>query len=156
MNKSRKLRAGENFFAWLLLIFSLFVFFQAFGISGFSSISSPGTFPMGAAVVMILSMAIILLNNRRREKPEAESFKEEIRLAAANVLPRIFLLYTAIIIAYMFLIEPLRFLPSSFAFLLVSMIYLKGSRPLKALLIATGTMAGIYVVFQYVFRVVLP
>ncbi len=111
---------------------------------------------MGAAAVMILSVAVILLNNRRREKPDAESFQQELRIAAAKVLPRIFLLYTTIIIAYMILIEPLRFLPSSFAFLLVSMLYLKGSRPLKALLIAFGTMAGIYVIFQYVFRVVLP
>ena len=152
----KKLKAGENFFAWLLMAFSLFVFFQAFRISGFSSISSPGTFPMGAAAVMILSMGIVLVSNYRRPKPDAESIKEELQLAAASVLPRIFLVYIAVIIIYMVLIEPLRFLPSSFAFLLGSMLYLKGSRPLKALLIASGTMAGIYMIFQYVFRVVLP
>ena len=156
MNRNNKLRAGENFFIWLLMAFSLFVFILAFRISRFSSISSPGTFPMGAAAVMILSMAIVLLNNRKRQKPDADSFKQELRLAAGKVLPRIFLVYTAVIIGYMVLIEPLHFLPSSFAFLLVSMIYLKGGRWLKLTIIAIGTMAGIYLVFQYVFRVVLP
>ena len=111
---------------------------------------------MGAAAVMVLSMAIVLLNNRKRQKPDADSFKQELRLAAGKVLPRIFLVYTAVIIGYMVLIEPLHFLPSSFAFLLVSMIYLKGGRWLKLTIIAIGTMAGIYLVFQYVFRVVLP
>ena len=152
----KKPRAGENFFGWLLMAFSLFVFFQAYRISGFSSISSPGTFPMGAAAVMILSIGIIQLNNLRRKKPNTESFKEELRLAAASVLPRIFLVYIAVIIIYMILIEPLRFLPSSLAFLLVSMIYLKGASWLKSIFIGVGTMAGIYLVFQYVFRVVLP
>ncbi|KPJ75822.1 MAG: hypothetical protein AMJ54_13825 [Deltaproteobacteria bacterium SG8_13] len=156
MDQNNKLRAGENFFIWLLMVFSLFVFFQAFRISGFSSISSPGTFPMGAAAVMILSLAIILVNNRRRGKPDADSFKEELRLAARKVMPRIFLVYTAVIVVYMVLIEPLHFLPSSFAFLLTSMIYLKGGRWLKLAIIAIGTMAGIYLIFQYVFRVVLP
>ena len=152
----KKLRAGENFFGWLLMAFSLFVFIQAYRISGFSSISSPGTFPMGAAAIMVLSIGIIQLNNLRRQKPNTDSLKEELRLAAARVLPRIFLVYIAVIIVYMVLIEPLRFLPSSLAFLLVSMIYLKGANWLKSIFIGVGTMAGIYLVFQYVFRVVLP
>ena len=152
----KELRAGENLFGWLLMTLSLFVFYQAFRISGFSSISSPGTFPMGAAAVMILSMAFILLNNYKRPKPDAESFKVELRVAATTVLPRIFLVYIAVIIVYMVSIEPLRFLPSSLGFLLASMIYLKGAGWLKSIFIAVGTMAGIYLVFQYVFRVVLP
>lgn len=156
MRKSRKLRVGENYFAWLLMVFSLFVLFLAYRISGFSSISSPGTFPMGAAFVMVISMAFILLNNRKLEKPDAKGLADELRLTAKQVLPRVFLIYVGIIIVYMILIQPLHFLPSSFAFLLVSMIYLRGSSIIKSLIITTVTLAGIYAVFQYFFRVVLP
>ena len=156
MKENRKLRAGENIFAWLMMAFSLFVLIQAYLISGFSSISSPGTFPMGAAAIMVLSMALVLLNNVKHEKPDADDLKDELQRAAKEVLPRVFLVYTGIIIGYMILIQPLHFLPSSFAFLLISMIYLKGSTVLKSLIVSTLLLACIFIVFQYFFRVVLP
>jgi len=156
MKENRKLRAGENIFGWLMMAFSLFVLIQAYLISGFSSISSPGTFPMGAAAIMVLSMALVLMNNVKHEKPDADDLKDELQRAAKEVLPSVFLVYTGIIIGYMILIQPLHFLPSSFAFLLVSMIYLKGSTVLKSLIISTLLLACIFIVFQYFFRVVLP
>lgn len=156
MKEIRKLRAGENLFAWLMMALSLFVLIQAYLISGFSSISSAGTFPMVAAAIMVVAMALILLNNRKLEKPDADGLKDELRQAAKQVLPKVFLVYTGIIIGYMILIQPLHFLPSSFAFLLVSMIYLKGSTVIKSLIISILTLACIYIVFQFFFRVVLP
>ena len=156
MKEYRKLRAGENFFAWLMMAFSLFVLIQAYLISGFSSISSAGTFPMVAAAIMVVAMALILMNNRKLETPDTDGFKDELQRAAKKVLPKVFLVYTGVIIAYMILIQPLHFLPSSFAFLLVSMIYLKGSTLIKSLIISTLTLACIFIVFQYFFRVVLP
>ena len=156
MKEIRKLRAGENLFAWLMMALSLFVLIQAYLISGFSSISSAGTFPMVAAAIMVVAMALILLNNRKLVKPDADGLKDELRQAAKQVLPKVFLVYTGIIIGYMILIQPLHFLPSSFAFLLVSMIYLKGSTVIKSLIISILTLACIYIVFQYFFRVVLP
>jgi len=156
MKEIRKLRAGENLFAWLMMALSLFVLIQAYLISGFSSISSAGMFPMVAAAIMVVAMALILLNNRKLAKPDADGLKDELRQAAKQVLPKVFLVYTGIIIGYMILIQPLHFLPSSFAFLLVSMIYLKGSTVIKSLIISILTLACIYIVFQYFFRVVLP
>jgi len=156
MKEERKLRAGENGFSWLLLLFSLFVLVQAYLISGFSSISSAGTFPMGASAVMVIAMVSILVNNRRFKKMVADGFKNELRQATKMVLPGVFLIYSLVIIVYMVLIEPLHFLPSSFVFLLVSMIYLKGSTALKSVLISVLTLGFIWVIFQYFFRVVLP
>jgi putative tricarboxylic transport membrane protein len=156
MKKIKKLRAGENAFAWLMMALSLFVLIQAYLISGFSSISSAGTFPMVAAAIMVVAMAIILLNNRKLAKSDADGLKDELRQAAKQVLPKVFLVYTGVIIGYMILIQPLHFLPSSFAFLLVSMIYLRGSTVIKSLIISILIMACIYTVFQYFFRVVLP
>ena len=156
MESKRKLRAGENVFAWLMLALSGFILVQAYLISGFSSIDSPGTFPMGAAAVMVVSSVLVLLKNQRLTKPDAATLRGELQEAAATVVPKVFLLYSAIIIGYMVLIKPLHFLPSSFAFMLISIIYLKGGKPLKALLISTVMLAFIYLVFQYFFRVVLP
>jgi putative tricarboxylic transport membrane protein len=156
MRNDRKLRNGENAFIWLMLAFSLFVLIMAYNISGFSSISSPGTFPMAVAAVMVVSTLILLINNRRARKPEAAGLKEELGRAAKDVFFPVFLIYTAIIIGYMIAIQPLHFLPSSLAFLLVSIIFLKGASPLKAILISVGTLGGIYLIFHYLFRVVLP
>lgn len=156
MSDNRKRRAGENLFAWLMLALSGFILVQAYLISGFSSISSAGTFPMGAAAIMVISMVLVLLNNRKLEKPDVDDFKDELHRAAKEVLPRVFLVYSGVIVGYMVLIQPLHFLPSSFAFLLVSMLYLKGGSVLKSFVITTVMLASIYVVFQFFFRVVLP
>lgn len=156
MKKERKLRAGENVFGWLMMALSLFVLVQAYLISGFSSISSAGTFPMVASAVMVFAVVSILLNNCSLKKPAADGFKDELGQAAKQVLPKVFLVYTFIVFGYIIVIQPLHFLPSSFVFLLLSMIYLKGSTPLKSLIISTLTLACIYIMFQYFFRVVLP
>ena len=156
MDKDRKLRTGENFFAWILLLFSLFVLLQAYFISGFSSISSAGTFPMAASAVMVVSSCLILLKNRRFEKPETRNLRDELAQAAKAVLPYKFLIYTVIVVAYVTLLQPLHFLPSSFAFLVISIIYLKGTTVPKALIISISILVFIYILFQYVFRVVLP
>jgi len=156
MKTTRKLHVGENAFTWLLLAFSLFLMVCAYLISGFASVSSPGTFPMIAAAVMVLSIILILLDNRKAEKPTDGGLKEELRQAAKEIFSPLFLIYTGFIIVYMFIMQPLHFLPSSFAFLLASMIYLKGSTPVKSLIISAATLGGIYLIFHYLFRVVLP
>src|SRR5210317_1296469 len=89
MKKIRKLRAGENLFAWLMMALSLFVLIQAYLISGFSSISSAGTFPMVAAAIMVVAMVLILLNNRKLAKPDADGLKDELHQAARQVLPKV-------------------------------------------------------------------
>ena len=156
MKTSRKLRAGENAFTWLLLAFSLFILVIAYRISGFSSISSPGAFPMAAGLVMVISAALVLVGNRKLERPCADSIKDELKQAVKKVFPKEFIIYTFIIIGYMILIQPIHFLPSSFVFMVVSMIVLRGSGLVRSLLISAVTLACIYVIFEYFFRVVMP
>lgn len=156
MKAIRKLHAGENAFTWGLLAFSLFLLVCAYLISGFKSVSSPGTFPMIAAAVLVISLVLVLRGNRKAEKPETDGLKDELRQAARQIFTPVFLIYTGIVIVYMLIIQPLHFLPSSFIFLLASMIYLKGSTPVKSLLISAATLGAIYLVFHYLFRVVLP
>ena len=111
---------------------------------------------MGASAVMVIAMASTLFNNRKLKKADTDGLKDELRLATSQVLPKVFLVYTLLIIGYVILIKPLHFLPSSFFFLLISMIFLKGSNAFKSLIISTITLGCIYFMFQYLFRVVLP
>lgn len=156
MKKIRKLRAGESAFAWLMLALSLFTLFEAYLISGFKSLSSPGMFPMMAAAIMVLSMLAVLINNRKLEKPDVETAKEEFKQVLHQVFPKVFVIYLVIVIAYMLIFERLTFVPSSAAFLFASIYFLKGGGFVKSLLISAGSLAIIYVVFHTIFRVVLP
>ena len=156
MKKTRKLRAGETAFVLLMLALSLFTLVQAYGISGFESISSPGMFPMMAAAVMVLSVATILFNNRKLEKPDAALAKDEVKQVLHEVFPKVFVIYLVIVIAYMLVFERLTFVPSSAAFLFASIYFLKGGGLVKSALISAVSLAVIYVVFHTIFRVVLP
>ena len=157
MDPTEKRRAGEGFFSWMLLAASTLLLFAAYRISGFSSVCSPGTFPMLAAGAMILSMAAVIRQDRRRtDRSGEEGMGHALRRAASDVFPPVICVYIGLVIGYMLLIEPTHFIPSSFAFLFVSMVYLKGSRPLKALGISAVTLGAIYLVFHYLFRVTLP
>jgi hypothetical protein len=111
---------------------------------------------MAAGLVMVISAGFALLGNRKLEKPDSENFADEMKLAVKAVFPKEFVIYTGIIIGYMMVLQPLHFLPSSFIFMAVSMVVLRGSGWVKSLLISAGTLVCIYVIFQYFFRVIMP
>lgn len=156
MNVEQKLRAGEKAFTLFLLLFSLLVLIAAYLISGFSSVSSPGTFPMLSAAVMVASALALIRKNHKAAIPDFQGFFSEMKTAAKEVFPSVFVIYSSIIIVYMIALQPLHFLPSSFLFLLGSILFLKGSSPLKSVAISGGLLAGIYLIFHYLFLVVLP
>lgn len=156
MEECKRLKVGERLFIWILTAFSLFVLIAAYRISGFSSKSAPGTYPMATAAIMVVSLVFIHLGNRKKLKPEVKNLREELKQAIQKVLPRALVVFTGLIIGYMVTIQSLGFVISSYLFLLLSMIYLKGSTLLKSFLISGFTLAVIYVVFQYIFTVVLP
>ena len=150
-----KIRAGEYHFDLLILVASIVVLVLAYRISGFA-LSAAGTFPMAAGAVMVLSMVAVLYGNRKKERANQEGFASELRQAIREVFTKEFVVYTLLLLLYALSIEPLHFLPTSFVFLCLSIIFLKGSTPGKAVLIGAGTLACIYVVFLYFFKVLLP
>jgi len=156
MSDFSKLRHGEKLFNWLLLAFSGFVLVMAYRIAGFSSVASAGAFPMGVAAILVIAMVAVLLGTRKCEKAEAAGLVDELRQALRAIFPPQILVYIVLIGGYAFAIERLHFLPASSLFLLVSIIYLKGTSVLRSILVTAGTVAFIYVVFLYVFKVVVP
>lgn len=153
MSKAHTRRPGELAFAVVLAAFSLFAAYQAWLIAGFSSVSSPGMFPMIAAGAMVVS-GMIILAEAIRKKPEAE--RNTAQRFFADITPIRLLVFAALIVAYMLALEPLGFALSSFAFLFISISYLRRGNVLLNLLLSGASLAIIYIVFRYVFAVVLP
>ena len=53
-------RRGEDVFGLIVLAVSVVLLWQAYGISGFSALSSPGAFPMAAAASMVIASVIVV------------------------------------------------------------------------------------------------
>ena len=89
MNKTDKMLVGERTFCVLLVLTSLVVFYLAYQISGFSSINSPGAFPIGVALVMIFSavkIGVELIGKARRlRKMVGGGMRQAGILAAAGL-----------------------------------------------------------------------
>lgn len=153
MSSARSRRPGELAFVLLLVVFSLLAAWQAWTISGFSSPSSPGVFPMFAAATMLVS-GLIILTETARGRPVPE--RSAAAAFLAEVTPVRLLVFTAMIIAYMVSLEPAGFLVSSFVFLFAATAYLYRGPILLSLVVSSASLAAVYFVFRHVFSVVLP
>lgn len=138
---------GERGFSLLLLAGSLFLLYQAHSISGFSSVSSPGVFPMVAALVMVISAAAVVVRDRGRVAPAG---------FLRRVVPPVLLVAIGLIVALMLALEPVGFVAAAGGFLFATILYLQRGRPIAAALIAVTAVTAIYVIFRLGFRVVLP
>ena len=152
MNETRPRLPGERGFTLLLLAVSLFLLYQAYRISGFTSVSSPGMFPMLAALVMAVSLAAVLVRERRAAPPSATGPAAFMK----RVTPPVLLLMLALMVAMTLAIEPAGFVVTAGGFLFAAILFLQGGRPVRAAVVAAVALAAIYVVFRLVFQVVLP
>lgn len=153
MTEQTEPRPGERIFIWLLLAFGVFVLATALMIPNLENLSSSGVFPIFIGSILILTMARVLWRNRRRYA--ALTVREECGLVPAFALPVTVIGYAFILLLYILTTAPLHFLPSSFAFLVISFIFLKGASPVRSVVIGMGTLASIYVLFQTIFKVIL-
>ncbi len=156
MHSLRRRLPGELVFALLLIVFSLFMLWQAYNISKFESFTSAGAFPMFAAAVMLIS-GLIAAGETARMKPEAGTPGESIwHQFVRQITPGMLVQFVMAIAAYMFMLERAGFIMSSYAFLVVSM-WLLGSRKLVLnLWVSALSLAVVYAIFQTIFSVVLP
>ncbi|MBK9080701.1 MAG: tripartite tricarboxylate transporter TctB family protein [Rhizobiales bacterium] len=142
-------RPGEAVFSLLVAAFSLFLLWKAYEIDGFSSLSSSGALPMGAAATMVVSSFVIAWKTVKSEQDKAETFW-------TNILPRDVWIGVALIVGYAVLLVPLGFLPTSFIFLVAMIKALSGRPMFFCLWTSAVTLASIYIVFRLVFAVLMP
>ncbi|TCP41266.1 tripartite tricarboxylate transporter TctB family protein [Rhodovulum marinum] len=152
MKPPSDLRPGERVFALALLGVSLLAFQQAYGISGFSGLTTGGVIPMLAAGVMVVSGLVILRDALARPRPARPSLRETLRF----LVPPQLVLFVALLVAYGAAIPGLGFLPASGVFLFLSIWMLWRRGVLWAAGITALSVTGVYVVFRLVFQVVLP
>jgi putative tricarboxylic transport membrane protein len=147
---------GELIFTLLLLLGSLFLLWQAYGISKFESITSAGVFPMLAALTMAVTAAVALRRTARAPRTEARDGEALPQQFLRRLTPVELLTFTASMAAYMLLLDVLGFLIASYLFLVVSMRLLGSRRWGLNLLVSAVCLGAIYLIFQTVFSVVLP
>jgi len=156
MNKTDKMLVGERTFCVLLVLASLVVFYLAYQISGFSSINSPGAFPIGVALVMIFSAVKIGVELIGKAKPDCSGWLDAFQQFRDTHFPRRILVFGLLAVAYLAAIQWVSFYVSTFLFLVLSIVYLRKGRVLNAILIAAVLLVLIYLLFSLAFSVYLP
>ena len=147
---------GELTFTALLLLGSLFLLYQAYGISGFESITSAGMFPMLAALVMAVTAGLAIAGAVRAQPVPPESGESLLRSFMRRITPPVFLWFALAVVAFMLLMPKLGFVLSAYLFLVVSMRVLGSVRWLFNLCLSAVSLAVVYLIFQKVFSVILP
>ena len=144
-------KPGETGFNILLLLGSIFLFYQAYKIAGFSALSSPGAIPMAASAVMVISACIIVVKDLARPKAEGGA-----KAFFTQILPFTIAVMCGLIILFAVVLQKLGFVLTGLLFLWVSIWFLQKRSPLSAALIALLCVVIIYVLFRLIFQVILP
>lgn len=142
-------RPGELIFTLFLVIVSAILLLEAYGISGFKKLSSPGVIPMATTGVMLVTGLIILFQTVRLPKVATETI-------AKDILPVVVIVFVAILAGFSFLLKPLGFVPSAFMFLVFSIKFLSRRNWAYVLGLSLLTLVGIWLIFRVVFSVLMP
>lgn len=142
-------KPGELAFAAFLTLASLFLLYDAYGISGFEALSAPGAIPMAATLAMAVSAGIVLLRTAWAAPDQSGSF-------ARHILPVRILVIGLLLIAYAFALQPVGFLPTSAVFLVLAIKYLSKRSWSFAIGVSLFSLVLIYLIFRIVFTVLMP
>jgi len=149
-NQKEFLRPGELFFAVLIVGFSVVALWQAYEISGFTGLSTPGIFPMLASVTMLIS-ALFILSDALSRRKITSSDGSQLQVLSARLV-----LVVTLVAAYVFAMPYVGFMVSSSVFLFVSFAFLWRKNILVSALLTSVTLVVIYLIFRVLFQVVLP
>jgi hypothetical protein len=152
MENNAERKPGERFFIWFLLALSLFIFIAAW-LMPRRTLSDSGTFPLFIGFIMILAVLRILWKERKIFA--SWKWKEEGPLIQPYVFPQDVTVYIAVLVAYILVTGYMGFWVSSYIFLVGSFLLLKGAKPVRALITGAVMLAVIWLLFQYIFRIIL-
>jgi putative tricarboxylic transport membrane protein len=147
MHKARL--PGETGFCVVILLFSVTFLYLSYKISGFSSWTSAGSLPMGTTLVMTVASIVILFRELAKPAPQLPGGESLTRGFFEQVFPMRHFIFIAVLIAYMFLLEPLGFITDSYLYLIVSSLVLGERRFVRLILVNALTLAAVYLVFQF-------
>lgn len=140
---------GEIVFACLLLLTSSWLFWQAYAIAQFTSLSSPGALPLAASMVMVISAAMTLMKTIKLPlDPDLRFFR--------HLFPPVVGIVIAMILMFAIMLEPIGFIISAGTFLFLGMTFLQRSSLKVSIGLTILCLVTVYCVFRLVFQVVLP
>ncbi|WP_106745419.1 tripartite tricarboxylate transporter TctB family protein [Yoonia maritima] len=142
-------RAGELGFAVIMLIASVGLLWNAYGISGFEALSAPGAIPMATTLVMSISALIVVVRTASLPRVTTETL-------AKDILPIVVILFVCLLIGYAVLLRPLGFLPTSALFLIIGIKLLSKRSWRFTLTVSLGSLLAIWLIFRIVFTVLMP
>lgn len=142
-------RPGETLFALFLVGASLFLLWNAYGISGFTALSGPGAVPMATTAIMVITSIIVLMKTLRLPRALAETIKRDI-------LPPVVIVMALMLVGYGILLKPFGFLPTSALFLIVAIKILGQKSWAFAVTVSLASLVVIWVIFRIVFTVLMP
>jgi CDP-diglyceride synthetase len=151
MSTRAQRRPGELVFAVLILMLSLWLFWEATRISGFSGLSTPGVFPMMASGLMVLSALAIL-----RKAAGLKAAEGGLRRFLAEVTPLRQVAMLLLVGAYVATMPWLGFLLASGLFLFLGIQFLWRRHVVLTAVVTLAALAAIHVLFREIFQVVLP
>lgn len=143
---------GELWFAFALLLFAMAALWQAYGISGFSGLTSAGVFPMLAAVTMVVAALSILAATLRRPVEENAS----VRRFVAQVLPARLIAFLALVVGFLVIMPWAGFMPSAAVFLFTATALLWRRGVIAPTLVTATAMVLIWLTFRLAFQIILP
>lgn len=156
MSKQETMLVGERTFYALLLVLSIGIFYLAYDISGFSSVNSPGAFPIGASLIMLVSIGALIVELLRKAKPACHGWADAARQFMAAHFPLRTVVFLALAVVYLAAMQWVSFYICTFAFLVLTIVYLRGGRVFNAIGVAALLLAIIYLLFNLAFSVYLP
>jgi uncharacterized membrane protein len=145
----------------IFLLFSVMLYVASSRLPDFGvSNQSPGIFPAVVAMVMLLTCVIMLIrtvfkpseNNGNESRDESGSGQTN-QIRANKVKLTLNLL---IIIGYILLLGRVNFYLVTFLFLVILMSLLKAGSILKVFLISLGLVISLWVIFQMIFKIIMP
>lgn len=149
MKHPAKRKSGELAFAAFLTIASIGLLVSAYSISKFEALSAPGAIPMATTLVMVITASLVFYQTSRATPDTQGKF-------FVDIMPPRIAIIAALLIAYAIALKPLGFLPTSAAFLLVTIKYLSRRSWFFATIVGLACLLGIYLVFRIVFTVLMP
>ena len=149
-------KPGERWFLAALTLVSALALWHAYAISGFTSASGPGVFPMLAAATMLLT-ALGLTLARLRAAGEGPRGLEGLLW----IVPPRTAIFLALVLGFVLLIPPLGFMVAAGLFLFAAIAINWRHDSWRRGLLASGlvtavVLALVWLVFRVAFQVVLP
>ncbi|RAH96519.1 tripartite tricarboxylate transporter TctB family protein [Acuticoccus sediminis] len=147
----RPVQPGERWFLLALTVFSALALWQSYGISGFTSASGPGVFPMLAAATMLATALGLTLARLARAGAGPRGLA-----GLAWIVPPRTGLFLVFVLGFVLLVPRLGFMVAAGLFLFASIaVNWRRGVPASAAVTAVVLLL-VWLVFRVAFQVVLP